>query len=242
MKGWAPRVLKRVWPPAQGSAVVNIGIRLDNPDKLLARVVEVELDLVGRGTDRLVTSELELLDEVLVGVLGHLSALVGVKEDIVDVERSSNKRLLVSSGTVAAFRRTSKVLDSPEALTDGTEVNVDLDLVVLKGNKRKSKSGVAAKPEKKRNVKSGLRKGLAGGTHLGRTARSSTGTSRFSKARVSDVGKLGGVTDHLEVTSCCSLEKGKLVPDVHPVTVLTVNALTTNLDLNLGDKLLTDEI
>ena len=29
-------------------AVVNILVRLDNPDKLLARVVEVELDLVGR--------------------------------------------------------------------------------------------------------------------------------------------------------------------------------------------------
>ena len=35
----------------QGSAVVNVGIRLDNPDQLLAGVVEVELDLVGRGTD-----------------------------------------------------------------------------------------------------------------------------------------------------------------------------------------------
>ena len=32
----------------EGGTVVNVGIGLDNPDKLLAGVVEVELDLVGR--------------------------------------------------------------------------------------------------------------------------------------------------------------------------------------------------
>jgi len=31
----------------KGSAVINVGIRLDNPDEFLARVVEVQLDLVG---------------------------------------------------------------------------------------------------------------------------------------------------------------------------------------------------
>ena len=31
----------------EGRAVVDVGIRLDNPDELLARVVEVQLDLVG---------------------------------------------------------------------------------------------------------------------------------------------------------------------------------------------------
>jgi hypothetical protein len=29
------------------SAIVNVGIRLDNPDELFARVVEVEFDFVG---------------------------------------------------------------------------------------------------------------------------------------------------------------------------------------------------
>jgi hypothetical protein len=71
---------------------------LDNPDQLLTRVVEIQLDLVGRGTNRLVTSELKLFNQVLVRVLSHLAALIGVKEDIVDVKGSSNKRLLVSSG------------------------------------------------------------------------------------------------------------------------------------------------
>jgi len=226
----------------KGRTVINIGIRLDNPDEFLTRVVEVQLDLVGRGTDRLVTGELKLLNKVLVGVLGHLAALVSVKEDIVDVKGSSNKRLLVGGAGGDSSGGGRKVLDSPEALTDGTEINVDLDLVVLKSNKRKSKSGVTAKPEKKGNVKSGLRKSLARGTHLGRTTGSSTRTADISKGRISDVGKLGGVTDHLEVSALLLGRHGKLVPDVHPVTILTVNTLTTNLHLDLSNKLLTGEI
>jgi len=225
----------------QGITVVNVGIRLDDPDKLLTGVVEVELDLVGGGTDGLVTSELDLLDEVLVGVLCHLSTLIGIKEDIVNVKRSGNKGLLVSLGDGSRTTGSGRV-NSIEALTDRTEVNVDLDLVVLKGNQRKSKSGVAAKPELKRHVKSGLRKGVAGSTHLVRGTGSGTGTSNIGASRGGNVSKLGGVTDHLVVTSLLLLGKGKLVPDVHPVTVLTVNALTSNLNLNLGDELLTDEI
>ena len=82
----------------EGRAVVDVGIGLDDPDKLLAGVVEVELDLVGGGTDRLVASELELLNEVLVGVLCHLAALISVQEDVVNVQGGSNKGLLVSLG------------------------------------------------------------------------------------------------------------------------------------------------
>jgi hypothetical protein len=76
--------------------VINVGIRLNNPNKFLARMVEVELNLVAGRTDGLITSELKLLNEVLVGVLCHLSALISVKENEVKVERSGNKGLLVS--------------------------------------------------------------------------------------------------------------------------------------------------
>ena len=82
----------------QGIAVVNVGIGLNNPDELLAGVVEVELDLVGRRSNRLVAGVLELLNEVLVGVLGELSALVSIQEDEVNVDRGGNKGLLVGSG------------------------------------------------------------------------------------------------------------------------------------------------
>jgi hypothetical protein len=75
----------------EGRAVVNVGIRLDNPDEFLARVVEVKLDLVGRRAYGFITSELDLLEEVLVGVLGHLAALISVEENVVNIEGGGNK-------------------------------------------------------------------------------------------------------------------------------------------------------
>ena len=117
----------------QGGAVVDVGVGLHNPDELLARVVEVQLNLVGGGTHGLVTSELHLLDEVLVGVLGHLAALVSVEEDIVDVERGRHQGLLVrhtgrhGAGAVLG----GEGLDRPEALTHGADIKVNLNFVVL---------------------------------------------------------------------------------------------------------------
>ena len=223
-------------------AVIHVLVRLHNPDELLAGVVEVQLDLVTGGANRLVTSELKLLNEVLVGVLGHLAALIGIKEDVVDVQRGGNERLLVGGrhrlGGISGVKR----LDGPQALTDGAEVNVDLHLVVLQGNEGKGKTGVAAEPEKKGDVKGGLGKSLAGSAHLGRASGGRARARHIGELRVSDVGKLGGVTNHLVVTLLLLGRHGQLVPDVHEVTVLTVNALTTNLDLNLGDELLTGEI
>ena len=223
-------------------AVIHVLVRLHNPDELLARVVEVQLDLVAGGANRLVTSELKLLNEVLVGVLGHLAALIGVKEDVVDVQRGGNERLLVGGRHRLGGIRGVKRLDGPQALTDGAEVNVDLHLVVLQGNEGKGKTRVAAEPEKKGDVKGGLGKSLAGSAHLGRASGGRARARHIGELGVSDVGKLGGVTNHLVVTLLLLGRHGQLVPDVHEVTVLTVNALTTNLDLNLGDELLTGEI
>jgi len=224
----------------QGVAVVNILISLDNPDKLLTRVVEVELDLVGRRTNRLVSSELKLLEEVLVGVLGHLSALISVKEDVIDIERGSNKRLLVGIGNRDSSRSGIERTYSPEALTNGAEVEVDLDLVVLESNEGKGKSRVAAEPELKRDIKGGLGKGVAGSADLGGSTGSSARSVDIGILGFSDVGELGGVSNHLEVTTLLLGRKGHLVPDVHPVSILTVYALTTNLNLNLSDELLSN--
>jgi hypothetical protein len=83
---------------AQRSAVVNVFVRLDNPNKFLTGMVEVELDLVGRRTDRFITSELKLFNEVFMGVLCHSATFISVKEDVINVKRSSDKGLVVSSG------------------------------------------------------------------------------------------------------------------------------------------------
>jgi hypothetical protein len=222
--------------------VINVGIRLDNPDELLNRVVEVELDLVGRRSNRLVTSELDLLNEILVRVLGHLAALISVEEDVVDVEGSGNKRLLVGSADRLCSRCGNKGSDSPETLAERADVKVDLDLVILESNQRKSKTRVAAKPELKRNIECCLRKSLARSAHLGRGTRSSARASNVGEGRIGDVGKLGGVSNQLEVPALLLRGLCELVPDVEPVTVLAINALTSNLNLNLSNELLTDVI
>jgi hypothetical protein len=194
------------------------------------------------------------------GVLGHAAALVGVKEHVVDVERSSNQGLVVSDGSRDGLSRGTLVSGvnsstgsvstvsvtvegghSPQALINGTDVKVNLDLVVLKGNKGKGKTRVGTIPELKRHVKGGLRKGIAGSTHL----TGSLGVTRsinISERRISDEGELSGVTDHLEVSHLLLGSHGELVPDVHPITILAINALASNLDLNLSDELLTREV
>jgi hypothetical protein len=234
----------------QRRTVVNVLIRLDNPDELLNRVVEVKLDLVRRRTDGLVTSELELSDEVLVRVLCHSAALVSVKEHIVDIERSSNQRLVVGNGS--RDRASDSVLtsstgvrvgvavkgsNSPETLINRTNIKVDLDLVVLKSNQWKSKTGVGVEPELKRNIKGSLRKSITRSTHLTRS-QGVTRRLNIRERRISNECKLGCVTNHLEVTTLLLRCHCKLVPDVHPVTILTVNSLTTDFNLNLGNKLL----
>ena len=117
----------------KGRAVVNVGIRLNNPDEFLARVVEVQLDLVGRGSNRLVTSELHLLDEVLVGVLCHLAALIRVEENIVNIEGSGHQGLLVRDRgrDSAGGSNGIETLHGPETLADGADIKVDLHFVVL---------------------------------------------------------------------------------------------------------------
>jgi len=65
-------------------------VGLDDPDEFLNGVVEVKLNLVRRRTNGLVTSELELSDKVFMGVLGHSASFISVKENIVNIERSSN--------------------------------------------------------------------------------------------------------------------------------------------------------
>jgi len=62
------------------------------------------------------------------------------------------------------------------------------------------------------------------------------------EGRIGKVGELGGVADHGAVSLFLSGNHGKLVPDVHPVAIVAVNALATNFNFNLGDNLLSGEI
>jgi len=113
--------------------------------------------------------------------------------------------------------------------------------VVLEGNQGKGKTRVGAEPELEGHVKGGLRKSVTGSAHLA-GSRGVARTINIREGGVSDEGKLGGVTNHLEVSTLLLGCHCELVPDVHPVTILAVNALATNLNLNLSNKLLTGEI
>jgi len=208
-------------------------------------VVEVDLDLIGGRSDRLITGVLELLNEVLVGVLGHLSALISIQEDEINVDRGGNEGLLVGTSDGQRGRTggtSNNVLDSPQALANGSEIDVNLDLVILESDQRQSKAGVSAEPEEEGDVQSGLRESLSGGANLARASSGSAGSVDVGERGVSHVGKLSGVANHLVVTSLLLRREGKLIPDVHPVTILAVNSLTTNLNLNLSNELLTGVI
>jgi len=254
VEGLGTKHLEQEGIASQRRAVVDVLIGLDNPNELLNGVVEVELDLVGGRTNRLVACELELSYQVLVGVLGHSAAFISVQEHIVNVEGGSNQRLVVGNGGgdgaangVLVGRvegRAGAAVqggNGPQALVNGADIKVDLDLVVLKGDQGEGKAGVGAKPELKRHVQGGLRKGVAGGTHLAGGQGVARGLNLRERG-IGDEGKLGGVTNHLEVSALLLRSHCELVPDVHPVTVLAVNALATNLNLNLGDELFTGEI
>ena len=112
----------------------------------------------------------------------------------------------------------------------------------FQGDQREGETRVAVEPEHQGHVEGGLRESVTGSAHLVDRAGSGAGARDAGKSGVGDVGKLGGVTNHLPVAALLLLGHGELVPDVHPVAVLAVDALATNLDLNLSNELLADEI
>jgi len=177
-------------------------------------------------------------------VLGHASALIGIKENVIDVKRSGYKRLSVGGRSLLVIGRTTtdNGVNSEKALIKRAEFDVNLDLVVLEGNKGKSKSWVTAEPELKRDVKSRLRESVTRSADSLGDVVSTASSGNIGEGSVGKVGKLRGLANHLVVSGLLLTGESKLVPDVHPVTVLTVDALTTDLNLNHRDKLLTGVI
>ena len=217
----------------EGRAVINVLIRLDDPDEFFNGVVKVELDLVGRRTDGLITSELELFNEVLVGVLSHAPALVGIQEDVVDVEGRSNEGLVVCGGNTAACTTAAECLvqstNGPQALVNWADIEIDLDFVVLKGDQRQSKTGVTAVPELEGNIEGGFGEGIAGSANLARSVALTRAVNIIERG-IGDKGEFGGVSDHTVVTADLVNGESEVVPNVHPVTVLAINALTTDFN------------
>ena len=62
---------------------------------------------------------------------------------------------------------------------------------------------------------------------------------RRRRSWVSQVGQISSLTNHLVIATLLLGRQSELVPDVHPVTILAVNALTADFNLNLCNHLLT---
>ena len=108
------------------------GVTLDNPHKLLARVVEVQLQLVGGAGDGLTASELEHVDQVLMRHLGKLASLISVQVDVVDVQGGSGQASL--GNTVADRVGVGASGIVPAQVVECVELQVEADLVVLESN------------------------------------------------------------------------------------------------------------
>lgn len=214
-------------------------VSLDNPDEFLTRVVEVELELVGARSDRLTTSELEDINEVLVRDLGELAALIGIKVDVVDVEGSSGKTSLGNTVADRVGVRASAIV--PAEVVEGIELEVNADLVVLERNEGEGKTRVAAEPELEGHVQ-GVHGGAAANT-LGHGGGTSVAVVvARNTALDNDVGKLRDVTDHLGVTSLLAGLLGELIPDLEPVTIVLVNALTADFEFDVRNEVVANPV
>jgi len=120
-------------------------ITLDDPGEELDGMVEAHTDLVGNSRDGFLSSELKLLNEVLMGVLSHLAALIRVEVDVVNEQGARLKTLGADIGV-------SRRAISPAHIFNRGKVDVDLDLVVLEGNQGQSETRVAAVEELKGDV------------------------------------------------------------------------------------------
>ena len=252
---------------------VKVGGVLDDPDKLLAGVVERELDLVRRRCDRLRARELELLNQVLVRDLREAAALLRVEVDVVNVERARGKAEVADPREDALDRdrgSTRNRRDVAEVL-ELVELDVDLNLVVLEGNQREREARVAIEPELKRDVERALRDAsLNAGRHrisrgrlldnrgVGKraviTRRDDTGVHAREDRRIGrgDLRRAGravaaGVkkdttvaVHHVEVRELLARGERELIPDVEPLTVVLVDLLATDLNVDVVDHVLAE--
>ena len=229
-----PRVDDRV-------VAADEGVTLDNPHKLLARVVEVELQPVRARVDGLGARELERLDQVLVGDLGELAALVRVEVDVVDVERRGDQvgRIDTRAHGVEVARDGRRGV--PHQVLQVVELQVDAHLVVLEGDQRQRQARVAAEPELERHVERVLRRA---GQELTRAVRLAAGAVIVARLATLDdqVSELRHVANHLGIAGLLARLLRELVPDVEPVAIVLVDALAADLQLDPVDQVVADPV
>ncbi len=215
-------------------------VALHNPHQLLGRVVEVQLDLVGRAGHGLTASELQLLDQVLVRHLRKPAALIRIQVDVVHIQRrrhQTRRRHAVADGVGVAT-----VAEVPAQVGQEVELQPDLHLVVLQRDQRQRQTRVAAEPELQRDVQGVLRRALADlrrrvGLGVGRAVIVAVLTTLHQQ-----VHQLRHVTHHLRITRLLTRLLGQLIPDLEPVTIVLVDLLTADLHIHVLDQIVTHPV
>jgi len=154
--------------------------------------------------------------------LSETPTLISIEVNVVNIEGSSLKRGNAEEGIrlgVDVDSAVSEGIGSDIALVLLSELKNNFDLVVLQGNQGERKTRVSAEPELEGDIKSSRLSLLEGSTS-----------------------KSEGIANHIIITYLVSGLLGKLVPDIKPITVMFVDALTTNLDLDVADQNVTDVV
>jgi len=129
----------------------------NEPDKFGSGVVEVKANLGGGSLDSLTLVVLELLNKILVGVLGKVLASIVIKEHVVNPQRSILDVRKSGAERRNTNWRSSTVVAESNAFETIAEQNLNLNLMELESNQRKSKTWVNIEPETKRNIQTGSR-------------------------------------------------------------------------------------
>jgi len=210
-------------------------VTLHYPHKLLARVVEVQLELVGGGVDGLRTRELQHIDEVLVAYLGELAALVRVQVDVVHIQRGRHQVGRIHAVTDYVEVRSVGGGKLPAEVLQVVELQIDAHLVVLEGDQRQRQARVAAEPELQRDVQRVL--GRAGQQLRGRVRLAARARVVAVLAALHDqIRQLRNVANHLGIARLLARLLRELIPDLEPVTIVLVDALAADLQLNPVDE------
>ena len=203
-------------------------------------MVEVQLQLVAGGGDGLTARELQNLDQVLVGDLRELAALVRVEVDVVNIQRARDEAGVANARLDRRRRRRLRGV-RPAEVREVVELEVDADLVVLERDERERQARVAAEPELQRYIQRVLRgavENLVGGVRL---ATRAVVVARLA-ALDQEVRELRDVAHHLGVASLLARLLSELIPDVQPLAIVLVDALAADLELDPVDEVVADPV
>jgi len=175
-----------------------------------------------------------------VGDLRELAALVRVEVDVVDVEGRSDEAS--RRNTVADRVRVGESgRGVPAEVAEVVELEVDANLVVLERNEREREARVAVEPELERDVERvlwGTLERLVGRVGLA----ASTVVVAVLSTLNEEIRELGDIANHLGVARLLSRLLRELIPDLEPVTVVLVDTLSANLELDVANKVVTDPV